>query len=118
MRRNVAASVVSSSSRTYSTIPEVVIITLQGLNIRQQMSVGGKKKKCKKMNRVGVEFYNNSKIQVIIGEVKPHVPRCCVWISTGLRIRLFNFSLKILTCVLYIVRVSLDDPNDLSGNKW
>ncbi|XP_035797631.2 potassium channel subfamily T member 1-like isoform X17 [Amphiprion ocellaris] len=30
---------------------------------------------------------------------------------SSLRIRLFNFSLKILTCVLYIVRVSLDNPN-------
>ena len=29
---------------------------------------------------------------------------------TGLRIRLFNFSLKLLTCLLYIVRVLLDDP--------
>lgn len=28
----------------------------------------------------------------------------------GLRIRLFNFSLKLLTCLLYIVRVLLDDP--------
>ncbi|XP_056231708.1 potassium channel subfamily T member 1-like isoform X8 [Seriola aureovittata] len=35
---------------------------------------------------------------------------------SSLRIRLFNFSLKILTCVLYIVRVSLDDPKDLNGN--
>lgn len=28
----------------------------------------------------------------------------------GLRIRLFNFSLKLLTCLLYIVRVLLEDP--------
>lgn len=31
-------------------------------------------------------------------------------LPTGLRIRLFNFSLKLLTCLLYIVRVLLDDP--------
>lgn len=35
----------------------------------------------------------------------PHLPP-----PTGLRIRLFNFSLKLLTCLLYIVRVLLDDP--------
>ncbi|KAI4587706.1 hypothetical protein MJG53_005493 [Ovis ammon polii x Ovis aries] len=29
---------------------------------------------------------------------------------SSLRIRLFNFSLKLLTCLLYIVRVLLDDP--------
>ncbi|XP_069379484.1 potassium channel subfamily T member 1-like isoform X6 [Paralichthys olivaceus] len=34
---------------------------------------------------------------------------------SSLRIRLFNFSLKILTCVLYIVRVTLDDLN-ANGN--
>uniref|UniRef100_A0A8C3AHN4 Potassium sodium-activated channel subfamily T member 1 n=1 Tax=Cyclopterus lumpus TaxID=8103 RepID=A0A8C3AHN4_CYCLU len=31
---------------------------------------------------------------------------------SSLRIRLFNFSLKILTCVLYILRVYLDDPKE------
>ncbi|XP_065804360.1 potassium channel subfamily T member 1 isoform X3 [Labrus bergylta] len=31
---------------------------------------------------------------------------------SSLRIRLFNFSLKILTCALYILRVSLDDPEE------
>ncbi|XP_030273521.1 potassium channel subfamily T member 1 isoform X2 [Sparus aurata] len=36
---------------------------------------------------------------------------------SSLRIRLFNFSLKILTCVLYIVRVSLDNPGDSSGGS-
>ncbi|XP_065140407.1 potassium channel subfamily T member 1 isoform X2 [Paramisgurnus dabryanus] len=29
---------------------------------------------------------------------------------SSLRIRLFNLSLKLLTCLLYIIRVSLDDP--------
>lgn len=29
---------------------------------------------------------------------------------TGLRIRLFSFSLKLLACLLYVVRVLLDDP--------
>uniref|UniRef100_A0AAV2MQK7 RCK N-terminal domain-containing protein n=1 Tax=Knipowitschia caucasica TaxID=637954 RepID=A0AAV2MQK7_KNICA len=40
---------------------------------------------------------------------------------SSLRIRLFNFSLKILTCVLYILRVSLDTPPyDWSNcrNSW
>ncbi|XP_035999978.1 potassium channel subfamily T member 1 isoform X17 [Fundulus heteroclitus] len=35
---------------------------------------------------------------------------------SSLRIRLFNFALKILTCVLYIVRVSLDDPTENNSN--
>ncbi|XP_077379187.1 potassium channel subfamily T member 1 isoform X11 [Festucalex cinctus] len=35
---------------------------------------------------------------------------------SSLRIRLFNFSLKILTCVLYIVRVTLDDLKETNGN--
>lgn len=29
---------------------------------------------------------------------------------TGLRIRIFNFCLKLLTCVLYIIRVMTDNP--------
>ncbi|NWQ84128.1 KCNT1 protein, partial [Columbina picui] len=33
----------------------------------------------------------------------------------GLRIRLFNFSLKLLTCLLYIVRVLLDSPEEGIG---
>ncbi|XP_037633929.1 potassium channel subfamily T member 1-like isoform X14 [Sebastes umbrosus] len=36
---------------------------------------------------------------------------------SSLRIRLFNFSLKVLTCVLYIVRVSLDNPNEVNDNS-
>ncbi|XP_067376342.1 potassium channel subfamily T member 1 isoform X3 [Channa argus] len=35
---------------------------------------------------------------------------------SSLRIRLFNFSLKILTCALYILRVSLDNPKEINGN--
>uniref|UniRef100_A0A4W3GEQ9 Potassium sodium-activated channel subfamily T member 1 n=1 Tax=Callorhinchus milii TaxID=7868 RepID=A0A4W3GEQ9_CALMI len=34
---------------------------------------------------------------------------------SSLRIRLFNFSLKLLTCLLYIVRVLLDDPTEDIG---
>uniref|UniRef100_A0A3B3BT76 Potassium sodium-activated channel subfamily T member 1 n=1 Tax=Oryzias melastigma TaxID=30732 RepID=A0A3B3BT76_ORYME len=33
---------------------------------------------------------------------------------SSLRIRLFNFALKILTCALYILRVSLDDPKEIN----
>ncbi|GCB72713.1 hypothetical protein scyTo_0002142, partial [Scyliorhinus torazame] len=32
-----------------------------------------------------------------------------------LRIRLFNFSLKLLSCLLYIIRVLLDDPRERNG---
>lgn len=42
-------------------------------------------------------------------------PRCATS-TAGLRIRLFNFSLKLLTCLLYIVRVLLDNPEE--GIGW
>uniref|UniRef100_A0A3P9IJC3 Si:dkey-21e5.1 n=1 Tax=Oryzias latipes TaxID=8090 RepID=A0A3P9IJC3_ORYLA len=35
---------------------------------------------------------------------------------SSLRIRLFNFALKILTCALYILRVSLDNPKEVNSN--
>uniref|UniRef100_A0A8C8DF47 RCK N-terminal domain-containing protein n=1 Tax=Oncorhynchus tshawytscha TaxID=74940 RepID=A0A8C8DF47_ONCTS len=35
---------------------------------------------------------------------------------SSLRIRLFNFSLKLLTCALYVLRVSLDDPEQVTGS--
>lgn len=35
--------------------------------------------------------------------------------SSGLRIRVFNFCLKLLTCLLYIIRVVTDNPG-LSSN--
>ncbi|XP_068460714.1 potassium channel subfamily T member 1-like isoform X4 [Clinocottus analis] len=35
---------------------------------------------------------------------------------SSLRIRLFNFSLKILTCVLYMLRVTLDNPKEDNVN--
>lgn len=38
-----------------------------------------------------------------------------LWFISGLRIRLFNFSLKLLSCFLYIVRVLLDDPQERNG---
>uniref|UniRef100_A0A3B4Y5W0 Potassium sodium-activated channel subfamily T member 1 n=1 Tax=Seriola lalandi dorsalis TaxID=1841481 RepID=A0A3B4Y5W0_SERLL len=62
-------------------------------------------------DRVQVEFYvneNTFKERLKLFFIKNQ--------RSSLRIRLFNFSLKILTCVLYIVRVSLDDPKDLNGN--
>ncbi|CAH6787701.1 Kcnt2 [Phodopus roborovskii] len=35
---------------------------------------------------------------------------------SSLRIRLFNFSLKLLSCLLYIIRVLLEKPSQ--GNEW
>ncbi|XP_034449187.1 potassium channel subfamily T member 2 isoform X2 [Hippoglossus hippoglossus] len=32
--------------------------------------------------------------------------------TTGLRVRMFNFALKVLSCLLYIVRVLLDNPQE------
>uniref|UniRef100_A0A4W6EDY1 Potassium sodium-activated channel subfamily T member 1 n=1 Tax=Lates calcarifer TaxID=8187 RepID=A0A4W6EDY1_LATCA len=62
-------------------------------------------------DRVQVEFYvneNTFKERLKLFFIKNQ--------RSSLRIRLFNFSLKILTCALYILRVSLDDPKD--GNPF
>uniref|UniRef100_A0A667YNV3 Potassium sodium-activated channel subfamily T member 1 n=1 Tax=Myripristis murdjan TaxID=586833 RepID=A0A667YNV3_9TELE len=56
-------------------------------------------------DRVQVEFYvneNTFKERLKLFFIKNQ--------RSSLRIRLFNFSLKILTCALYILRVSLDEP--------
>uniref|UniRef100_A0A2K5NVV7 Potassium sodium-activated channel subfamily T member 1 n=1 Tax=Cercocebus atys TaxID=9531 RepID=A0A2K5NVV7_CERAT len=56
-------------------------------------------------SRVQVEFYvneNTFKERLKLFFIKNQ--------RSSLRIRLFNFSLKLLTCLLYIVRVLLDDP--------
>lgn len=37
---------------------------------------------------------------------------CCFSSISGLRVRMFNFALKVLSCLLYIVRVLLDNPQD------
>ncbi|XP_043967990.1 potassium channel subfamily T member 2 isoform X13 [Gambusia affinis] len=58
-------------------------------------------------DRVQVEFYvneNTFKERLKLFFIKNQ--------RSSLRIRLFNFALKILTCVLYIVRVSLDNPTE------
>ncbi|XP_029108892.1 potassium channel subfamily T member 1 isoform X5 [Scleropages formosus] len=55
--------------------------------------------------RVQVEFYvneNTFKERLKLFFIKNQ--------RSSLRIRIFNFSLKLLTCLLYIVRVMLDDP--------
>uniref|UniRef100_A0A8C6DYB6 Potassium sodium-activated channel subfamily T member 1 n=1 Tax=Moschus moschiferus TaxID=68415 RepID=A0A8C6DYB6_MOSMO len=55
--------------------------------------------------RVQVEFYvneNTFKERLKLFFIKNQ--------RSSLRIRLFNFSLKLLTCLLYIVRVLMDDP--------
>uniref|UniRef100_A0A8C1W039 Si:dkey-21e5.1 n=1 Tax=Cyprinus carpio TaxID=7962 RepID=A0A8C1W039_CYPCA len=58
-------------------------------------------------DRVQVEFYvneNTFKERLKLFFIKNQ--------RSSLRIRLFNFSLKLLTCLLYIIRVSLDDPTN------
>uniref|UniRef100_A0A3Q3X271 RCK N-terminal domain-containing protein n=1 Tax=Mola mola TaxID=94237 RepID=A0A3Q3X271_MOLML len=62
-------------------------------------------------DRVQVEFYvneNTFKERLKLFFIKNQ--------RSSLRIRLFNFSLKILTCALYILRVSLDQPKEVNGN--
>ncbi|XP_070811580.1 potassium channel subfamily T member 1 isoform X6 [Pituophis catenifer annectens] len=59
-------------------------------------------------DRVEVEFYvneNTFKERLKLFFIKNQ--------RSSLRIRLFNFSLKLLTCLLYIVRVLLDDPKQI-----
>ncbi|XP_027699219.1 potassium channel subfamily T member 2-like [Vombatus ursinus] len=61
--------------------------------------------------RVQVEFYMNEntfKERLKLFFIKNQ--------RSSLRIRLFNFSLKVLSCLLYIIRVLLDPPPQ--GNKW
>uniref|UniRef100_A0A4W3GEQ3 Potassium sodium-activated channel subfamily T member 1 n=1 Tax=Callorhinchus milii TaxID=7868 RepID=A0A4W3GEQ3_CALMI len=61
-------------------------------------------------DRVEVEFYvneNTFKERLKLFFIKNQ--------RSSLRIRLFNFSLKLLTCLLYIVRVLLDDPTEDIG---
>ncbi|TTA69413.1 Potassium channel subfamily T member 1 [Bagarius yarrelli] len=66
-------------------------------------------------DRVQVEFYvneNTFKERLKLFFIKNQ--------RSSLRVRLFNFFLKVVSCVLYIVRVLLDDPReqrDCSGNK-
>uniref|UniRef100_A0A672T4C1 Potassium sodium-activated channel subfamily T member 1 n=1 Tax=Sinocyclocheilus grahami TaxID=75366 RepID=A0A672T4C1_SINGR len=63
-------------------------------------------------NSVQVEFYvneNTFKERLKLFFIKNQ--------RSSLRIRLFNLSLKLLTCLLYIIRVSLDDPTN-QGNIW
>uniref|UniRef100_A0A8C1ZGZ3 Si:dkey-21e5.1 n=1 Tax=Cyprinus carpio TaxID=7962 RepID=A0A8C1ZGZ3_CYPCA len=58
-------------------------------------------------DRVQVEFYvneNTFKERLKLFFIKNQ--------RSSLRIRLFNLSLKLLTCLLYIIRVSLDDPTN------
>ncbi|XP_051867379.1 potassium channel subfamily T member 2 [Pristis pectinata] len=61
-------------------------------------------------DRVQVEFYvneNTFKERLKLFFIKNQ--------RSSLRIRLFNFSLKLLSCFLYIVRVLLDDPKERNG---
>uniref|UniRef100_H2ZT11 Potassium sodium-activated channel subfamily T member 2 n=1 Tax=Latimeria chalumnae TaxID=7897 RepID=H2ZT11_LATCH len=60
--------------------------------------------------RVQVEFYvneNTFKERLKLFFIKNQ--------RSSLRIRLFNFSLKLLSCLLYIIRVLLDDPTQGNG---
>ncbi|XP_074953311.1 potassium channel subfamily T member 2 isoform X6 [Phalacrocorax aristotelis] len=63
-------------------------------------------------DRVQVEFYMNEntfKERLKLFFIKNQ--------RSSLRIRLFNFSLKLLSCFLYIIRVLLDDPTQGLGCK-
>ncbi|XP_026645670.1 potassium channel subfamily T member 1 isoform X7 [Microtus oregoni] len=62
------------------------------------------------LSQVQVEFYvneNTCKERLKLFFIKNQ--------RSSLRIRLFNFSLKLLTCLLYIVRVLLDNPDQGIG---
>ncbi|XP_026516383.1 potassium channel subfamily T member 2-like [Terrapene carolina triunguis] len=63
--------------------------------------------------RVQVEFYvneNTFKERLKLFFIKNQ--------RSSLRVRLFNFSLKLLSCLLYIIRVLLDDPQEGRGGCW
>ncbi|KAM8814819.1 potassium channel subfamily T member 2 isoform 4-T4 [Rhynchonycteris naso] len=62
-------------------------------------------------DRVQVEFYMNEntfKERLKLFFIKNQ--------RSSLRIRLFNFSLKVLSCLLYIIRVLLEKPSQ--GDEW
>nr|XP_020024150.1 potassium channel subfamily T member 2 isoform X3 [Castor canadensis] len=62
-------------------------------------------------DRVQVEFYMNEntfKERLKLFFIKNQ--------RSSLRIRLFNFSLKLLSCLLYIIRVLLESPSQ--GSEW
>ncbi|XP_064416974.1 potassium channel subfamily T member 2 isoform X2 [Latimeria chalumnae] len=64
-------------------------------------------------DRVQVEFYvneNTFKERLKLFFIKNQ--------RSSLRVRLFNFSLKLLSCLLYIVRVLLDDPREGRGGWY
>ncbi|XP_074546382.1 potassium channel subfamily T member 2 isoform X2 [Halichoeres trimaculatus] len=61
-------------------------------------------------DRVQVEFYvneNTFKERLKLFFIKNQ--------RSSLRIRVFNFSLKLLTCLLYIIRVVTDNPSHIAG---
>ncbi|XP_072517378.1 potassium channel subfamily T member 2 isoform X3 [Salminus brasiliensis] len=63
---------------------------------------------CQSEDRVHVEFYvneNTFKERLKLFFIKNQ--------RSSLRIRIFNFCLKVLTCVLYIIRVMTDNPTQL-----
>ncbi|XP_010788428.1 potassium channel subfamily T member 2-like [Notothenia coriiceps] len=63
-------------------------------------------------DRVQVEFYvneNTFKERLKLFFIKNQ--------RSSLRIRVFNFSLKLLTCLLYIIRVVTDNPGHSAGQQ-
>ncbi|KAM4678127.1 potassium channel subfamily T member 2-like [Discoglossus pictus] len=64
-------------------------------------------------DRVQVEFYvneNSFKERLKLFFIKNQ--------RSSLRVRMFNFSLKVLSCLLYIIRVLLDDPLESRVGCW
>ncbi|XP_072567923.1 potassium channel subfamily T member 2-like isoform X2 [Paramormyrops kingsleyae] len=64
-------------------------------------------------DRVQVEFYvneNTFKERLKLFFIKNQ--------RSSLRVRLFDFSLKVLSCILYMMRVLLDDPREGRGGCW
>ncbi|XP_012808573.1 potassium channel subfamily T member 2 isoform X2 [Xenopus tropicalis] len=64
-------------------------------------------------DRVHVEFYvneNSFKERLKLFFIKNQ--------RSSLRVRVFNCSLKLLSCLLYIIRVLLDDPRESRGGCW
>ncbi|KAK3524587.1 hypothetical protein QTP70_029901 [Hemibagrus guttatus] len=67
---------------------------------------------CQSEDRVHVEFYVNE------NTFKERLKQFFIKNQrSSLRIRIFNFCLKVLTCVLYIIRVMTDNPAHLR-NTW
>ncbi|XP_060792606.1 potassium channel subfamily T member 1 [Neoarius graeffei] len=105
-----STGVVLNVQRLKMATGEPDVPPLQGRARFRELLLG--EQPCQSEDRVHVEFYvneNTFKERLKLFFIKNQ--------RSSLRIRIFNFCLKVLTCVLYIIRVMTDNPAHLR-NTW